>query len=246
MYILYTPTQCLLDAELLILYYLNMRTTSIAVGEYYHVFNRGNNKQPLFYEPIDWSRFLFLILYFQSPEIIYNISRYVAPFVRRRAFNISDELLKEIINNRSVELINFALMPNHFHLTVKEVKENGISQYMQRVLTAYSKYINTKYQKSGHLFQGPYKVVHVENNTQLLHLSAYIHRNPRELKEWRKKELEYPWSSYQDYLKNDRWKGLLVKDIILEQFENAKEYGDFVKSSTAKLLDTELLTLEAK
>lgn len=191
----------------------------------------------------DWARFLFLILYFQSPTIFYNIGRYINTFVRSRAFNVDSDVTSEISGSRAVELVCFALMPNHFHILIREVKEKGISQYMQRVLTAYTKYFNAKYNKSGHLFQGPYKIIHVEDNRQLLHLSAYIHRNPRELRDWRKKELEYIWSSYQDYVGENRWGNLLAQDMILDQFKNKQAYYDFVKTSPAKMLEAELLTL---
>ena len=87
-----------------------------------------------------------------------------------------------MITSRYVELVSFAFIPNHFHLIVHEKKENGISQYMQRILNAYTKYFNAKYKKTGHLFQGPFKAVHTESNEQLLHLSAYIHRNPERLR----------------------------------------------------------------
>lgn len=217
-----------------------MRTTPIAPGEHYHIFNRGNNKQNIFLDTRDWTRFLFLIIYLQSPFVFYNLGRQVSHFVRNRAFNIDDENLQEVINKRYVELVNFALMPNHFHLTLCEVKENGIAQYMQRILCAYTKYFNTKYKKSGHLFQGPYKAVNVESNNQLLYLSTYIHRNPRELSEWKNKEHIYPWSSYQDYLKENRWDELLKQDVVIKQFSERKEYGDFVKSSPAKELKENL------
>lgn len=213
-----------------------MRKTSIAEGEYYHIFNRGNHKQVIFFDKRDRIRFLFLIIYFQSYITFENISRQVSYFIKNEAFNIDKNLEQKILNNRKIELINFSLMPNHFHLTVCEFKENGISQYMQRVLCAYTKYFNTKYKKSGHLFQGPYKAVNVKNNNQLLYLSTYIHRNPREISEWKNKEQLFPWSSYQDYLKNNRWGKLLKQDIILEQFSSKKEYDNFTKSSPAKEL----------
>ena len=111
---------------------------------------------------------------------------------------------------------------------------------MQKILNAYTKYINVKYKKSGHLFQGPYKAVHIKDNRQLLHLSAYIHKNHNELREWRNKEDLYPWSSYQDYIKENRWADLLVTDIITGQFKNKKEYYQFVKTSTAKVFEQEL------
>ncbi len=222
-----------------------MRTISISIDEYYHIFNRGNNKQLIFLDNRDWIRFLFLIIYLQSPIVFQNFSRQVTYFVKNRAFNISKKDEKEILSERYVKLVNFALMPNHFHLTVYELKEGGIARYMQRILCAYTKYFNTKYKKSGHLFQGPYKAVHIKDDKQLLYLSTYIHRNPRELLEWKNKEHLFLWSSYQDYIGKNRWDRLLFQDLILGQFKDKKEYGDFIKSSSAKEfkknLDDELL-----
>lgn len=217
-----------------------MRTIPIIPGEYYHVFNRGNNKQLLFLDTRDWIRFLFLIIYLQSPIIFPNISRQISRYVQNRAFNITKDIIEDVVKERHVELVNFALMPNHFHLTLYESKNGGIANYMQRILCAYTKYFNTKYDKSGHLLQGPYKAVHIENNEQLLYLSSYIHKNPKELSEWKNKEYQYPWSSYQDYIGENRWSKLLQQNIILNQFPNKKEYGCFVKSSPAKELEENL------
>ena len=161
-----------------------MRNIKIAPGEYYHIFNRGMSKQKIFFDRRDWFRFLFLIIYFQSPTTFQNISRLVTEFVQHSVLNNKDDVLK-IIKNRHVELVSFCLMPNHFHLIIKEVEEGGISSYMQRVLNSYAKYFNKKYEKSGHLFQGPYKAVHISDNRQLVHVSAYIHKNPRELEGWK-------------------------------------------------------------
>jgi putative transposase len=213
-----------------------MRKEIIAPGEHYHIFNRGNNKQDIFLDNRDRARFLFLLIYLQSPIVFQNIGRQVTYFVKNRAFNISDEEILEILKEKYVELINFALMPNHFHITVHELKEGGIAQYMQRVLCAFTKYFNTRYEKTGHLFQGPYKAVRIEDNDQLLYLSTYIHRNPRELKKWKNKEHEYEWSSYSDYLKENRWGQLLNTDIITEQFSEKEPYENFAKNSTAKQL----------
>jgi putative transposase len=219
-----------------------MRKFKTAEGEYYHVYLRGNNKQDIFYDTRDMARLLFLITCFQSPVEFDHISRFVDSITRSSALDISKKLMGEIVQKRYVELVNFTFMPNHFHLLVGEVEGNGISKYMQRILTAFSKYINIKYEKSGHVFQGPFQIVHVVTNEQLLHLSAYIHRNPRELKEWKNKEHLYPWSSYQDYVGENRWENLLKRNVILDQFENGQEYHEFVKTSGVKeFLDEELL-----
>lgn len=212
-----------------------MRKFKAVPGEYYHIYNRGNNKQNIFIDKSDWVRFAFLIIYFQSPIVFSNIGYSVSNFNKYQVYGISKKILEKILENRNVELINFTNMPNHFHLTVMEIEENGISSYMQRVQNAYTKYFNTKYKKSGHLFQGPYNIVHVKNNEQLLHLSAYIHRNPREIKQWKNKEDKYSWSSYQDYINENRWGELLKPKIILDQFSNKEEYGNFVNTSGTKL-----------
>ena len=164
-------------------------------------------------------------------------------YVKHPMFNISEDQTKDVIQSRFVELHNFAFMPNHFHITVYESKKDGIVQYMQRTLNAYTKYFNTRHQQSGHLFQGPYKAIHIQNENQLLYLSAYIHRNPRELRSWKNKEHRYPWSSFQDYCRENRWGKLLAREFIVEQFSNGKEYRKFVEKSGAKKLDKELSDL---
>lgn len=148
---------------------------------------------------------------------------------------MTPQLLESIKAKRRVELNAFAVMPNHFHLFAQEKEEKGISLYLQRVQNAYAKYFNAKYKKRGHLFQGYFKAVAVETDEQLLYLSAYIHRNPRDLQEWKNRECDYPWSSYQDYAKKNRWGQLLIPNITLDQFSSKSSYRKFVDTSTAKL-----------
>lgn len=211
-----------------------MRNIPIVSGKYYHILGRGNNKQNIFRDRRDYIRFLFLILYFQSSKTFINIGRMVDYYVKHSVFNISGDVVNNIVKARYVELIGFTLMPNHYHLIIYNAKDDGISRYMQRVLNSYTKYFNTKYEQSGHLFQGPYKAVHIADDNQLSYLSAYIHRNPNELKEWKGKEIEYPWSSYQDYVKENRWRELLENSIIIDKFDNGEDYKEFVQNSGAK------------
>lgn len=219
-----------------------MRNIIIAPNEHYHIFNRGNNKQLIFLDDRDRKRFLFLILCLQSTTQIPNMNRFIANSntVQHSVLNIPKNLYKKLVIHRYVKLINFACMPNHFHLTVQEMNEGGISRYMQRLLNAYTKYFNTKYKRLGHLFQGPYRAVHIGDNDQLLYLSAYIHCNPKEITRWRDSAWDYPWSSYQDYIKTNRWNDLLHHAIIRDQFSNGKEYKKFVETSGAKEIEINL------
>ena len=196
------------------------------MDEDYHVCNRGVLKRDIFLDDRDRARFLFLLLTLQSPgHTPHNIGGSVSYFIKHRMFNISERTRTKIKTGQGVQLSSFMLRPNHFHLLVKEVQEGGVAKYLQRLGNAYTKYFNTKYKQNGHLFQGPYRSVHIENNDQLLYASAYIHKHG---------PIGYEWSSYQDYVKSNRWPELLGRSLILEQFTDPKEYYEWVRNSTAK------------
>lgn len=218
-----------------------MRNLKISPDEHYHIFNRGINKQVIFHNHDDYSRFLFLIFYFQMEARVTHVSREVKEF-KKFCVGQSSALATsadQVTGRRLVEIVAFCVMPNHFHLMVRELEEGGMATYMQRVLTAYSKYYNTKYERTGHVFQGPYRAVHIEDDIQTKHLSAYIHRNPRELQKWFGKETKYPWSSYQDFIGINRWGDFITPGIILGEFKDKKHYKRFVESSLAKTFEGE-------
>ncbi len=211
-----------------------MRNIDFAPGEYYHLMVRGNNKQDIFYDDSDRFRFLFLMTHLVSPIDFKNISRHATSFRINKHWNVIDDTYKVITEKRYISLLTFALMPNHIHWLVGEREDGGISRYMQRILNAYTKYFNTKYKHVGHLFQGPFKAVHIENNEQLLHVSAYIHKNPREIAGVRGKEHSFTWSSYRDYLGDTRLHPLIDTSILLDQFKDTKAYKEYVQTNPAK------------
>lgn len=214
-----------------------------APGEYVHVYDRGMQKQPIFEIDSDRLRFLFLVLTLQGKHIVKNISRELKQNVQNRILHIKQDLIEEILKKPMVEVVLFCLMPNHFHLLLRELEDWGVAKYMQRLLIAYTKYFNKRHDKSGHLFQGSYKSVHIESDEQLMHLSAYIHKNPCEITGWRGREEKFPWSSYQDCIGENRFSGLLNTDIITGRFIKNKgmsTYRQFVASSSAKEITKEL------
>lgn len=216
-----------------------MRKLKISPGEYYHVYNRGSGRQTIFYDIGDYLRFLFLILYFQVGIRFSHIGREVKNFSQYFGKLGQHSVLsnyKNIDKTQSVSLVAFCIMPNHFHIILREndMEGRGIPIYMQRVLNAYGKYFNTKYNKVGHVFEGPYKAKLIESDEQLMHLSAYIHLNPKDLSGWEANFLNYPWSSLQDYLVSNRWSNLLDRAIIINRYNSSKEYEMFVSESPAK------------
>jgi len=155
-------------------------------GNYYHILNRGNNKQRIFFVR---ENYLF--------------------FLRR---------LKAGLQKYGTELICYCLMPNHFHLILKEVIERGISNLMLALQTSYAKAINKRYDRAGHLFQGTFKSIHIDRNEYLLHLSRYIHINPVEAGLLQRPE-DWEFSSFRDYI--GLRSGTLTKaEIILSQFSD--------------------------
>lgn len=211
-----------------------IKNTPLASGEYYHVYCRGNNKQSIFINQEDRKRLLLNILLFQSTTSLPHFSRLTETFSGEGLEEIDEELLTQIEETRIIELLAFSFMPNHLHLILKQREEDGISSCMARILNSYTKYFNIRHERTGHVFQGRFGRVHIESNDQLLYLSTYIHRQCREVPRWKGREAEYPWSSYQDYIKERRWGKLLETSLILNQFKSPQEYVRFTSESMAK------------
>ena len=204
-----------------------MRTDPIIKNSYYHIYNRGNQTQQLFFDQSDYIRFLFGILLYQSDISLSHPSRQVGYFLKKKSFQVDADTIDAILNNRRVELINFCVMPNHFHLLVRNVTETGIPTYLHKVSNAYAKYFNTKYDRSGHVFQGTYKANSLMNENDVMRLSAYIHNNPKELNY---KLEEYAWSSLIDF-KQNRWGNLLERGIVRERFKSFKDYLSYIQTN---------------
>ena len=116
----------------------------------------------------------------------------------------------------SIELHAYCLMPNHFHLLLKQHETYAIKTFMQSILTRYSMYFNLKYKRTGHLFTGIYKANLIQDDPYLLHVSRYIHRNPMTIGT----PIKQGYSSYQIYLlrQDTPW---LQTNTILDYFESS-------------------------
>lgn len=168
----------------------------------------------IFLDSFDYRRFLKTILYYQleGPKPRFSI---FAP--------TSEELDK---NKKIVEIVCYCLMPNHFHLLLKQIKEGGITEFLSKSSNSYTRYFNTKNKRVGPIFQSEFKSVHIDNSEQLVHLSRYIHLNP--LVGFVTDNLDsYRWSSYREFLEIER-AGVCFKEIILNQFNNVIDYKSFV------------------
>jgi len=137
-------------------------------GEYYHVYNRGTDKRTTFMDTPDYQRFLGDLVCFNDVD---------APVHSRTR---SDALLYAEVEPRQpiVEIAAYCLMPNHYHLLLRQLTDGGITLFMRKLGTGYTMYFNARNARSGVLFQGRYKAKHISNQQYLVHLIHYIHANP--------------------------------------------------------------------
>ena len=198
------------------------RKTILSTGEFYHIFNRALDNQPIFVNKRDCQRFVDVLFFYQkNPQI--RFSHFINLPLKERE-NIFKQLNK---NKKIVGILAFVLMPNHFHFLVQQKEENGISLFLSRVTNSYTRYYNIKYKRKGDLFESVFKAVRVETEEQLIHLSRYIHINPVVSFFIDEKDLiSYTFSSFSEYLKGRSL--LLDLEPVLNHFKNPQDYKKFV------------------
>lgn len=131
------------------------------------------------------------------------------------------------LEKKIVTIINFCLMPNHFHFTLRQEEEDGIRKFIQKLSNSFAHYHNIKYKKRGPVFEGNFKAVHIETDEQLLHLSRYIHLNP--VTAYLVKDPEdYPQSSYRIYIGKEKSE-IVDPSLVLDQ-TSPETYKKFVLS----------------
>lgn len=198
------------------------RKHDLIEGEYYHVFNRGVEKRAVFISPADYERFLALLLITNRKGSISmrDIQK------KYRGEPSGQVFISESGSETLVDIAAYALMPNHLHLVLRERVAGGISKFMLKLLTGYSMYFNTKYERSGPLFVRPYRSRHVDSDEYLRWLLAYIYLNPLALHQpdWKERGIAsseeaasflhgYRYSSFFD-LVSERGEKSILSEIL--------------------------------
>lgn len=180
-------------------------------GGYYHIFNRGVEKRTIFLDKQDYIVFLRFLKEYLLPPDHPQLKRLQRINPRRHPANC----------HKDIDLIAYCLMPNHFHLFVKQKTPEGLKTFMKALSTNYVMYFNHKYERVGPLFQGIYKAALIEKEPYFLHITRYIHLNPKEILTRDQHLQDYPYSSYKYYLGINKpdW----IKPIeILSLFRSSK------------------------
>ncbi len=202
------------------------REIPLVTSEIYHVFNRGVAGLPSFCNKRNYTRAIETLLFYQNKKLPMKYSHFLS---------ISNALRETFLENLAeekdflVEIIAYCLMPNHFHLILKQVNDNGISKFMGNFANSYTRYFNTREDRFGALFQGKFKAVRIETDEQLVHVSRYVHINPYTSYVVKTlAELEnYPYSSLPEYLCKTAT-NYCSKEIILDGFKNIGLYKKYV------------------
>lgn len=201
----------------------NIVKTYIENG-YYHIYNRGIDKRSIFLDEHDCKVFLrYLKIYLSPKEELLKLNQPDFNIIRYLKYNLSDE----------IDLLSFTLMPNHFHLQVKQSTKDGIIKLTRRVITSYVMYFNIKYKRRGGLFESIYKAALIDNDSYLLHLTRYIHLNCRELTS--QKINFQKFSSYPYYLGEKQASWVKPQEILsyfktsAVRFKNLLSYKSFVE-----------------
>lgn len=199
-----------------IVYHMPYRKTVFLNDHFYHIYNRGVEKRKIFSDVSSYNRFIDTLYYYQfsGPKPKFSTQKRF----RRIDFNK---------NPKIIEIICYCLMPNHFHILIKQLKKGGIQEFIRKALNSYTKYFNTKNKRVGPLFQGEFKDTFIETEEQLLHLSRYIHLNPY-VSEITENLETYPYSSYPNYIKKSN-SSICSPDFIMSFFKNSS-YEEFTNN----------------
>ena len=148
------------------------RKIPLVNNEFYHVFNKGVASLPTFTNEKEYLRAIEAMDYYRNSNIPLKFTKFSNLSLKEKTKNLNklDEQ-----SNRLVLIVSYCFMPNHFHFLLKQVVDGGISKFVSNFTNSYTRYFNTKNQRTGHLFQGKFKSVRIESEEQLLHVSRYIH-----------------------------------------------------------------------
>ena len=194
--------------------------TADSMAHYYHVYNRGVDKRKIFLDQSDYARFMQSLIEFNQ----------VPPVGSMYQNSFRDKELRSS-TPKLVHIVAYCLNPNHYHLIVRQDKENSLAKYMQRLGTGYTNYFNDKNDRSGALFQGRYKKVLIESDAYLLHLSVYVNLNNK-IHQLPDNEFILTTSSWSEYTDQSHPTGICDgKQAVLQHFASLDQYKKYAEKT---------------
>lgn len=174
-----------------------IRTTPLVNGEVYHVYTRSIARFVIFNHPNEFARLRLLLAYCRDADRQRSLSNYL--YQQRINSSAGPCLQFGLATAPLVRIIAWCLMPTHIHLVLQQLADDGITAFMHRVITSYSKFFNALKKRKGPLWETRFQNRHVNDNDYFLHLTRYVHLNPVKAGLAGKAE-EWEFSSYREYL----------------------------------------------
>ncbi len=220
----------------------HMKKPPFLNDQIYHIYNRGVEKRNIFMDDYDYLKFIHDLYEFNDENPVdkaigFQLSEVEPPKVGK---TYKYKRYRKISRKPLIEIFVFELMPNHFHLMVRQLIDGGIVKFMQKLGTGYTMSFNEKYDRVGPLFQGSFKAVMIERDAHLMYLPHYIHLNSLDLitfggrtSESAEEKMEflenYRWSSLPDYLGKKNFPSITERDFILDSVGGIKAYKKAIK-----------------
>jgi putative transposase len=204
-----------------------MKKPSFAEGQVYHVFNRGVEKRDIFLDDKDYLRFIHDLYDFNDINPVRNLHY----FINHKTGNVEARKLYGYHEREpTVEILVFTLMPNHYHLMLRQIKDDGIVKFMHKLGTGYTMYFNKRYSRVGSLFQGRFKAVHLTREEHFIHLPYYIHTNPYRGSTSIDDLEDYRWSSFPDYIGMKNYPSVTEREDLLDIFGGAEQFRLYMQN----------------
>jgi len=203
--------------------------TQLITGEIYHIVSRAVGESIVFKDKNDYYRGIYSIYEFNNSDPV--------QIWRRRRDRIAEKKVEKSVvcptyntpdkRNKIVEILVFCFMDNHIHLLLRQLKDDGIRDFIRKVGGGYANYFNKKYNRKGHLFN-QFRAIHIKTDEQLMNVFVYIHANPISIIEpgWKEKGIinandvmsflnNYKWSSFQDYTEKINFVSVTNRELLL-------------------------------
>ncbi len=223
---------------------MSYRKEELSNNEYYHIYNRGTDKRIIFEDKQDFFQFLQMLDLFNIDMSCGSVKAYKYPI------NLEHRSKASVL----VEIVAYCLNGNHYHLLLKQVADNGISKFLQKIGTGYAKYFNQKNNRTGSLFQGKFKSIHIGTDEYLKGLSAYINLNNMIHRKVNKSKSKHrslasvlyrsSWWEYGGVKENGTFHEICEKDIILGAFNNRRDYMKFAQGYVKNIVNMRKRNIE--
>lgn len=203
-----------------------MKKPYFETGQIFHVYNRGVEKRSIFLDDGDHLRFIHDLFELNDKNQVNNVLHHFKNEQTGKCKEIGSPYVLKQARELMVEILAFVLMPNHFHLLIRQKFDNGIVKFMQKLGVGYAMYFNKKYDRVGGLFQGRFKAVLVDKDEYLIHLLNYIHFNPLNLIYGDSISIlrDYRWGSFLDYIGEKNFPSVTSRQFLLDLFGSEEKY----------------------